>query len=47
MLQFILGVIVGGVVGFVVCAILASANLNKPTQKSFNKKAGDDRAPLE
>lgn len=38
MLQFIAGLMIGGVIGFGVCAILAATNRNSPTPDPKNKE---------
>lgn len=44
MLQFILGLIVGGIVVFGVCAICSMAGIDDRTETANDKKIGDSDA---
>ena len=42
MLQFFIGIVIGGIVGFVVCAILVSGKTNKVSQTNLKQNSGED-----
>ena len=42
MLEFIIGLVVGGIVGFGTCAFLCVANDDRRTEDPGRKEAGDD-----
>ena len=44
MLQFILGLIIGGAFGFAVCAICSMAGADERTEAPRNKEKGDNDA---
>lgn len=41
LLQFILGVIIGGIVGFLVCALLKNTDYDNNKKMHVNEKQGD------
>ena len=43
MIQFILGVLVGGVVGFAVCAICSIAGTDDRAKAACDKETGDNK----
>ncbi|MBR4117066.1 MAG: hypothetical protein IKK65_03205 [Clostridia bacterium] len=44
MLQFILGTVVGGIVGFAVCAICSMVGTDDRTDTQCTKKTGEENA---
>lgn len=45
MLQFILGTLVGGIVGFALCAICSAAGADDRTDAKCTKKTGEENEP--
>ena len=44
MLKFFIGVLVGAIVGFMICAILSMAGTDSRTESQYEKRIGEEDA---